>query len=140
MKFVKSRELIKRAAAIQKTHKDCMRELDKCEDDLCDSRSSNVNDSIRLVQKDIEESKREQLSLYKEATKVVKLINKLDPKHSKILKLLYVEGLRLKDVQLDTGYSQSSISRFRDEALRLFCIKYNEANDILLGYDLSDEV
>ena len=47
---------------------------------------------------------------------------------------------RLKDVQIATGYSQSSVSRFRDEALRLFVIKYREANVILLGYDLSKEV
>ena len=90
MKFELVKELIKNAAAIQKTHKERMRELDKCEDDLCYSKSSNVNDSIRLVQRDIEESKREQLVLYNEANKVIKLVNKLDPKHSNILKLLYV--------------------------------------------------
>lgn len=140
MKFEKAKDLIKHAAAIQKTHKERMRELDKCEDDLCDSKSSNVNDTIRLVQKDIEESKREQLALYNEANKVIKLVNKLEPKYAKILKLLYVDGMRLKEVQIETGYSQSSVSRFRDEALRLFCTKYNETKIILLGYDLSEEV
>ena len=140
MNYKMVKELLKRASYILKTHKERMRELDKQEDDLCDSKSSNVNDSIRIIQKNIEDAKREQLTLYNEANKVLRIINRIDSKNADVLKQLYLDGKRLKDVQLSTGYSQSSVCRFRDEGLKQFCIKYNKLGECLLGYDLNCEV
>ena len=139
MNYKKAKELLKKASYILKTHKERMRELDKHEDDLCDSKSSNVNDSIRIIQKNIEDAKREQLTLYNEANKVLRIINRIDSNNADVLKQLYMDGKRLKDVQLSTGYSQSSVCRFRDEGLKQFCIKYNKLNEKLLGFDLTEE-
>ena len=131
-------ELFKKCSEIHNNYKDEMDELESLESSLCDGVHSGVNDNIKNAQLEIREEKKEKVTLFSEATKVKKLVNKLESVQRKIIVELYFKGKTIKEVEAIVNCSRSTIIRKRDEGIRKFRELYIKSNQILLGYDLRE--
>ena len=131
--------LFKKCAEIHGNYKDEMDELESLESSLCDGVHSGINDNIKTAQMEIIQEKKEKVILFSEATKVKKILNKLDSSLRKIVVELYFKGKTIKEVEGIVKCSRSTVIRKRDEAINKLKELYIKNGQSLLGYDLNKE-